>query len=145
MGDNLQLILYEFLGCWFHSYPNCEMSGGKSPDPVRYGKPVEKMKFFEQLNYKIVYEWKCDFREVIKTHPELRRLQSDFKPIFLQSQPFSVMEECILNAVTNDQLFAFMLCSAQMPTHLFTILQDFPPFFTNNLINYEDIGELNYL
>ena len=136
------MILYEFLGCWFHSHPNRKMSGN-STDPIRYEKTMEKMKFFEKLNYKIVCEWECDFKEVIKNNPEIRRLQSGFKPFFLQSHPFSVSEECILNAIRNDQLFRFVLRSAQVPTHLFTTFQDFPPFFANNLIHHEDIGELN--
>ena len=62
VGDNQQFILYEFLGCWFHSHPNCKMSGGNSPDPIQYEKTMEKMKCFEQVNYKVVYEWECDFR-----------------------------------------------------------------------------------
>ena len=80
--------VWEYQGCIFHACKTCYPSGRQEPianDPddtldFRYERTLYKMQRLHQLGYIVHEMWGCEFRNMLKDHPELKRY-TDNHPI----------------------------------------------------------------
>lgn len=96
--------------------------------------------YIENEGYTVIEMWECQFRQLKKTNPLLRRfLYSEFKrPL---DHCWALNEQQILESVVNEKLFGVIELDLRVPESLKEKFGEMCPIFKNTEISREDIGE----
>lgn len=72
--------VFEFLGCFYHGH-SCllhrEYKCSKDPQDTlqkRYETTMNRLRKIEQLGYKIIIAWECEFVNFLKSHPQIDQI-----------------------------------------------------------------------
>ena len=143
VGDGGEVLILEFLGCFFHFHcsPDCLLTkGGKKGIEGAYQKWLDKKLYLEKLNYKVLYIWECEMEELMRCHPHLKAEMEAMKPAFLKIYPGVVSMEQIVESIKGDLFFGFLEVDIEVPKERYHEFEDLPPIFSNHDIKFEDIG-----
>ena len=134
-------IVFEFEGCHWHSHV-CQKDK-KGYDPARATKTKQKVADLEELGYQVVQKYECEFLRDVRSDAEMYDKMNMFTPEFYRLNKWKVTESEIIEAIKNDQVFGFCLCSIRCPSEAVRRrLERFPPLFINHGVKLEDVGSV---
>lgn len=136
-----ELIALEYNGCWahFHLRGGCKLAKN-SPNPQAYDQWLSKKSYLEQQGFRVLHVWECEMNELMKENPDMCDQVKAMKPTFLQKHRKGVDMEDILDGVRNDDFFGFLVVDIHTPDNLRSLMDTFPPIFSNTTINMDDLG-----
>ena len=115
---------YEFNGCYWHF---CKCQQKKSPAAEkRRQQTAEKKMTLENLGYKVVTMWECDWKKQRPTQPA-------------NSQ--GMTEKELLEKVLNDSLFGMIQCDLDIPDEKMEYFSEMSPIFKTCDVKIGDIGD----
>ena len=143
IGQSGQITILEYLGCFWHQCRKhtCTVTkGGRVGVEGAYEKWLEKKKYLESRNYKLIYIWECEMGELLKQEAHLKAEMEALKPAFLKRYPHAVTMSDIIEGVRSGLFYGFLECDLHVPEALYGKFEGFPPLFSNHDVTPADVG-----
>ena len=135
--------VYEFNGCYWHGHgcsSTTSVSIGGITAQQRFNKTALKRQYLEQLGYKVVSIWECDWRKEVNNTPAIKEfLQAFYRHTYGQNKEMT--EDDILNAIKQGKMFGFVECDIRVPDNLVARFSEMPPIFKNVCLDREHLSE----
>ena len=135
--------VYEFNGCYWHGHgcsPETSVSIGGRDAQQRRNKTNLKRQYLEQLGYKVVSIWECDWRKEVNNAPALKEfLQAFYRHTYGQNKEMT--EDDILTAIKQGKMFGFVECDIRVPDNLIDRFSEMPPIFKNVSLDRAHLSE----
>ncbi len=147
-GSRKGLIL-EMNGCFHHGHspsvcPITQKIKNKewlATRQSKYEATIKRKEYLESMGYQVYFKWECQFRQSMKTDPELKAfVQQKYQYKYMRYR-YQMTENEILTAVVNDDLFGCVECDIHVPQHLYSEFEEMSPIFCTTEVPFNVIGE----
>ena len=143
-------IVWEFLGCYFHSHQSSLCNIAKYSDIQNYRNTMKRLEILKSYpNTQVFHIWECEYEEFLKAPLKI-------KPNITRQQcldsilPKTIRTGCrihvskLLDMILADEIFGVIQCSVSVTPSFRSFFDDFPPLFKNAEIALDDLSGLMY-
>ena len=132
--------VFEAMGCFYH-FHGCQdrtvRENTLEEGMKRRERTVRRCHYLEQQGLSVIEIWECQWREW--THTNQFGIRDFLRIHFPYCPPLS--RNRLLQKILDGTLFGVVDCELQVPPHLETKFEKFPPIFKNCEVSRNDIGE----
>ena len=135
--------IYQFDGCFFHKH-TCQKTPVTEKEKVNHEaarkRTEDRDKYYKSLGYNVRKIYECDFRNQIKSNPELKNFVESQKPKYYKKDKKTLTEAELLEGVRSGELFGALEVDIHVPDHLKEQFAEMCPLFCTTDIPFDAIG-----
>ena len=134
--------VYQFHGCYWHGHGCSEASKkviGDRDAVTRRKETVEKEDYLQHLGYDVVSIWECEWQKSVNDNSNLKTfLKAFFDATFGNHRAYT--EDQMLSSIINSEIFGFVECDIEVPSHLHKTFSEMSPIFKNVSLSRSDLS-----
>ena len=112
--------VYQSHGCYWHDH-GCSIDSSKTIGDRHTSShrkdTLDKENYLQHLGYEVTSIWECEWRRLVKGKATLKLFLEAFFDVCFGNQR-SYTEEELINSIRHKEIFGFVECDIQVPSHL---------------------------